>query len=263
MTVFALQGAARVEQVFLRALVCAVVWLLVHATPASAEAQSFDLLALKVTVAPEDLVAGNELRRWCRTRKAVDRCVEFFNELTGAYPEASGARYNAALAYIDKLPGHSLLVQAKLSTSSIAHATTIIDRKPGDWLALYIRGLNNLYWPKWYRRAGRTAVDMQSLINATEALPDSERRPYMALAYVALGDAYVLLDEPEEARRTWTRGAALYRSAELQQRLSLKPEELTQKIEAIRSRERPVDTDLAFYTDQPMRDAQGAVGRAQ
>jgi tetratricopeptide (TPR) repeat protein len=225
------------------------VWIVLLSTifTAPAHADDFQALAERVTSKPEDWVAGNELRRWCRAKKKVDDCVDFFEKVVAAHPTARGVRYNAALAYIDKLPGHSLLVQAKLSTNSIGHATAVIENSPDDWLALYIRGLNNLYWPKWYRRAGRTAMDMQRLVDFAEKLPPDGRRSWMALAYIGLGDAYALLDQPKEALETWRRGAALFNSAELNLRLKFASGQVERSIEEIRSRENPVDTDLKFY----------------
>jgi len=225
------------------------VWIVLLSTifTAPAHADDFQALAERVNIKPDDWVAGNELRRWCRAQKKMDDCVDVFEKVVAAHPTARGVRYNAALAYIDKLPGHSLLVQAKLSTNSIGHATAVIENRPDDWLALYIRGLNNLYWPKWYRRAGRTAMDMQRLVDITEKLPSDGRRSWMALAYVGLGDAYALLDQPKEAVETWRRGAALFQSAELNWRLKLASGQVERSIEAIRSREKPVDTDLKFY----------------
>lgn len=220
---------------------------------APAHADDFQALAERVSIEPEDWVAGNELRRWCRAQKKLDDCVDFFEKVVAAHPAARGVRYNAALAYIDKLPGHSLLVQAKLSMNSIDHVTAVIETSPDDWLALYIRGLNNLYWPKWYRRAHRTAKDMQRLVDIAEMLPPDGRRSWMALAYIGLGDAYALLEQPEEALNTWRRGAALFKSVEFTSRLTLASGQVERAIEEIRSREKPVDTDLQFY--QPDRTA--------
>ena len=225
------------------------VWIVLLGTifTAPAHADDFQALAKRVSITPDDWVAGNELRRWCREQKKVDVCVDLFEKVVASHPTARGVRYNAALAYIDKLPGHSLLVQAKLSMNSIDHATAVIENSPDDWLALYIRGLNNLYWPKWYRRAGRTAMDMQRLVDSAEKLPPDGRRSWMALAYIGLGDAYALLDQPKEALATWRRGAALFKSAELDLRLTLTSAQVERSIEEIRSRENPVDTDLKFY----------------
>ena len=225
------------------------VWIALLSTllAAPAHADDFDALAERVSIEPDSWVAGNELRRWCRAQKKMDDCIDLFERVVAAHPTARGVRYNAALAYVDKLPGHSLLVQAKLSTHSIDHATAVIEASPDDWLALYIRGLNNLYWPKWYRRAQRTAKDMLRLVDIAEKLPPDGRRSWMALAYIGLGDAYALSDQPEEALETWRRGAALFKSAELTSRLTLTSGQVERAIQEIRTREKPVDTDLEFY----------------
>lgn len=213
---------------------------------AAAEAK-FAALAEQVAAQPEDMLAANELRRVCRQQNTPDSCVDFFDKLVARHPNAQAARYNAALAYIDSLPGHSLLAQAKLSTHSMAHASAVLERRPHDWLALYIRGLNNLYWPKWYRRADRALADLRQCTQLTQALPAEQLKPYMAIAYVALGDAYVKLERLPEAQEAWRQGANVHASQEIQQRLALPADRLVDAIDHIRSREVPVDTDLSFY----------------
>jgi tetratricopeptide (TPR) repeat protein len=210
--------------------------------------ENFATLAKRVTAHPEDLSAGNDLRSLCRAQKAIDPCIEFFDQLVSEQPQVRAARYNAALAYIDKLPGNSLLVQARLSTHSIEHASAVLAQSADDWMALYIRGLNNLYWPKWYRRVPRAVEDLSHCVRLSEGLPAAQRKPYMALAYVALGDAYVKLEQLEQARQTWQGGLrTIGESGELRQRLEIATQALPQKIEQLRSRDAPVDTDL-----QPM-----------
>lgn len=227
-----------------RALVLA---LLLQSGATSAEDDWFASSAQRVTTAPENLIAGSELRRQCREHEAVERCIEFFDALARRHPGVPAARYNASLAYVDNLPGLSLLSQARLSTNSMAHASAVLERAPDDWLALYIRGLNNLYWPLWYRRMDRAIADLERCTELSEALPAERRRPYMALAYLALGDAYARLERPNEARAVWSRGNEQVSSEQLRSRLALAPEKVAAAVEAIRSRDVPIDTDVSFY----------------
>lgn len=237
-------GAARRRAV--RALVLAL--LLQSAVAAGSEAW-FVATTQRVAAEPDNLLAGIELRRKCREQHAVERCIKFLDELVQQHPNVRATRYNASLAYVDNLPGLSLMSQARLSTHSMAHASAVLERAPDDWLALYIRGLNNLYWPLWYRRTDRAIADLKRCTEISEALSPAQRRPYMALAYLALGDVYARLDQPSEARAVWSRGSERHPSEQLRSRLALAPERVADAVEAIRSRDVPIDTDVSFYAD--------------
>jgi tetratricopeptide (TPR) repeat protein len=193
-------------------------------------------------------MAGNTLRRVCREGNAVERCITLFEKLAEGHPNVVAVRINAALAYVDELPNHSLYTQAKLSTHSIQHVSAILETDPDNWLALYIRGLNNLYWPLWYRRTDRAIADLTRCIRLSEGMSAARRRPYMALAYVALGDTYARLSRIDDALAAWKRGARLYQSPQLQDRLQAEPRTLHEMIEKIRSRDVPIDTDLSVFS---------------
>jgi tetratricopeptide (TPR) repeat protein len=218
----------------------------------------FDSSTQRVAAAPDNLLAGIELRRRCREQHAVERCIKFFDELAQRHPQARGTRYNASLAYVDNLPGLSLITQARLSTNSMAHASAVLEQAPNDWLALYIRGLNNLYWPLWYRRTDRAIADLKRCVELSEALPPEQRRPYMALAYLALGDVYARLERPSEARAVWSRGSERHSSEQLRSRLALAPDQVAQSVESIRSRDVPIDTDVSFYAEDGKQASAGA-----
>jgi len=235
----------------LRLVMAACLWVACTAGRAALAGAQFAEVSQQVAAHPEDLSAGNRLRRICREQRIYDQCIEFFAALVKAHPHTAAVRYNAALANIDNLPGHSLLAQARLSTSSIEHASAVLERSPDDWLALYIRGLNQLYWPTWYRRTGRAVTDLTRCVSISEGLPAEQRRQYMALAHAALGDAYVKLEKFAEARQVWERGALLHPSAVLTQRLQIPLASLGEAISELRSREVPVDTDIEFYAPSP------------
>lgn len=240
-------GDSKMRSLLLAWLALATVCVAPNASGEGADEGRFEELSTAVEARPEDLRAGNELRKRCREWKIQERCIDFFNALSKKHPLAAAARYNAALAHIDHLPGHSLLAQARLSTNSIEHASAVLEREPSDWLALYIRGLNNLYWPTWYRRTDRAIADLTRCTEISEALPTEQRRPYMALAHIALGDAYVKTGKLDQAREIWRRGLAAHPVAELSNRLAISADSLGEAIETVRSREVPVDTDIEFY----------------
>jgi len=214
--------------------------------------ERFAELSRRVQAAPGDVMAGNALRRICREQKRVERCIELFDKLAEEYPAVAAVRINAALAYIDELPNHSLYMQAKLSTHSMQHVSAILATDPDNWLALYIRGLNNLYWPLWYRRSDRAIADLSHCTRVSERLSAGRRMSYMALAYVALGDAYARLNRIDAALAVWRQGARLYPEAQLRDRMGADPRELHEKIEKIRSRDVPIDTDLQVFAAAPI-----------
>jgi tetratricopeptide (TPR) repeat protein len=177
----------------------------------------------------------------------VERCIDLFDRLAAGHPTVDAVRFNAALAYVDNLPNHSLYMQARISTHSMDHVSAILARDPGNWLALYIRGLNNLYWPLWYRRTDRAIADLGRCVQIGEELPAARRKPYMALAYVALGDTYARLERIDQALAVWRQGAKLYPSKQLQERIGAEPRLLHEMIERIRDRDVPIDTDLRIF----------------
>lgn len=205
----------------------------------------FQLLADQITARPGDIVTGSRLRQLCRQDRILDRCIGFFDSLVERHPREANLRYNAALAYVDNVPGHSIVTQARLSTHSIDHATAVLDADPNDWFALYIRGVNNIYWPSWYRRNGRAIADLERCVQMAET--GAERKPYHALAYVALGDALIKADREPDAKHVWRRGLAYGAFTDLlKTRLAKGGEELRDFIDAVRSRDVPVDTDISF-----------------
>ena len=177
----------------------------------------------------------------------MGRCVDVFDELARRNPQSRAARYNAALAYIDDLPGRTILRQGWLSTRSIEHVSRVLEQEPADWLAVYIRGLNNLYWPRWFGRIERAIVDLQRSVELAEAKPSGEQHPYHALAYVALGDAQAKAGRVSEARGAWKRGAARHPGrADLARRLALADGMLASFVDAERDLQKPIDTDVSF-----------------
>jgi enediyne biosynthesis protein E4 len=214
-----------------------------------AEAPQPDMAALlaRLEAAPDDLATGNDLRRLCREQRRVGHCIDRLNELATRYPTVAAVRYHAALAYVDDLLGRTILVQGHKSTRSIEHVTSILDRRPEDWLARYIRGLNNLYWPRWFNRVGRAIKDLELCVASTEQASSGVRHRYHALGYVALGDAYVKDGEPERGLKAWGRGLELFpQSTSLQQRAALTPVSARPFVDAARDIDKPIDTDISF-----------------
>jgi tetratricopeptide (TPR) repeat protein len=242
-----LHGGRAGMRVFALLLAGAVFGGTSEANAAAAEADRFEELSRAVVAMPEDMLKGNTLRRVCREQKIFERCIDLFDRLAADHPAVAAVRFNAALAYVDNLPNHSLYMQARFSTHSMDHVSAILQADPDNWLAFYIRGLNSLYWPLWYRRTERAIADLSRCIQISESLPAQQRQPFMALAYVALGDTYARLDRIEEARKVWAQGESEYSSALLHQRLAAEPHTVHEAIEKVRSRDVPIDTDLRTF----------------
>lgn len=154
--------------------------------------------------------------------------------------------YNIALSYVDQLPGHNLLNKGYLSTASVRAVDEILQRRPADWLALHIRGLNNLYWPDWFGRASTARIDLGRAVEAGQRLltehPDEDG---LAWSYLGLGDALALTDHPADARTTWAAGAGAYPYfPAFAGRIALADTEQHAAVRAERDSEKPIDTDL-------------------
>lgn len=220
--------------------------MLVLASPIFA-AESAEALAERLARSPSDIRLGNELREACRTEERVSWCIDQLNALVEEHPNVVPLRYHAALAYVDHLPGHTILRQGWLSTRSMEHMDAVLELREDDWLALYIRGLNNLYWPPIYQRTGRAIDDLQRTVELSRAMPPDRRPDYHVLGFVALGDALAKDGRPREARAIWRQALELWPGwPELAPRLATADDELHDFVLAARDLDEPIDSDLAF-----------------
>ena len=170
-----------------------------------------------------DLQALNALRLRLKADGKEAVAQSFFADLSGRKP-TDAVLLNFALACVDQMAGKSLLRQGDLSTRSQRAVEQIIERNPGLWAAWYIRGINNLYWPDWFRKAPLAVEYLTAAVAIHERLPAAEQdeNDMYAMSYLALGDAYALLDQSADARRIWKKGRSAYPyAAVLRERLSL------------------------------------------
>jgi hypothetical protein len=159
------------------------------------------------------------------------------------------ALLNLSLAYVDQMMGKNLLQQGNLSSRSQEAAERLIKRDDGHWVAWYVRGINNLYWPDWFRKAPLAQECLAKAVAIHERLSPAEQdeSDHYALAYLALGDAHALLDQPAEAKAAWAKGRRAYPYvAVLRERLAIPDGELHAAVRAVRDADKPIDTDLAF-----------------
>lgn len=195
-----------------------------------------------------DLQALNALRLRLKSEGKEPIAQAFFAALAARKP-SDEALLNLSLAYVDQMMGKNLLQQGNLSSRSQDAVVEIIKRNPKHWLAWYIRGLNNLYWPDWFRKAGSAQEYLTQAVALHGQLSPQERdeNDGYALGYLALGDAYALQDQPAEARKAWQKGVRYYPYVPmLRGRLAIPDGELHAKVRAMRDADKPIDTDLAF-----------------
>ena len=212
-----------------------------------------------IKLVPDRLLYANTYRAFVRRYGHLyfDRSIRFFEDLVEDHPDCIMARLNKALAYVDKMPYPKLGIvhQGILSNKSLAELDTILQMDPGCWTAKFVRGMNHLHWPRLLGHAPLAIRDFHELITMQSTFPPEMQRDYFALAYAALGDAYVknrdhgLEQNLEHARRAWEAGLQEYPdSADLKERLELAARaapELIAFVKKLRGLEDPVDTDLA------------------
>lgn len=197
-----------------------------------------------------DLQGLNALRLEVKARGEATAAKRLFAEL--AKRESTEAvLLNLSLAYVDELIGRNLLQKGFLSTRSQRTVERLIERDAAHWPAWYIRGINNLYWPDFFRKAPRAEEYLREAVAIHQQLsPEQRIDDRYALGYIALGDAYALLDRPDEARATWREGQRHYPFVkQLAERLALEgasSEALHTAIRAVRDADKPIDTDLNF-----------------
>ena len=178
-----------------------------------------------------------------------EAAAQAFLSALSARKSTDAVLLNLSLSYVDQMMGKNLLRQGDLSTRSQKAVEKIIERDARHWPAWYIRGINNLYWPDWFGKAApardylREAVELHAKLTPEQ----QDENDMYALGYLALGDAYALLDQPVEARRSWKSGVGYYPFySPLRERLALTDENIHAAVRALRDANTPIDTDLAF-----------------
>lgn len=193
----------------------------------------------------DDIVLLNRVRLQLKAQGRAEAGQRLLDALAKRQ-RSDAVLYNLSLAHVDQMPGHNLLRKGYLSTASVRVIDEILTRHPDDWMALYIRGLNNLYWPDWFGKAKQAQIDLARTVKAGQPLlasrPDEDG---VGWSYLALGDALALLDRPAEARAAWAEGRQAYPYfAPFAQRLALPDATQHQAVRAERDSDKPINTDL-------------------
>ncbi len=209
----------------------------------------YEELVRRLSYNPDDILAGDTLRDYCRKSEMSDKCIDSLNGLVKSKPKNKYLRYHAALAYVDKVPGHSLFRQGWLSSRSMSHMSAVIKQDEQDWTAYYIRGVNGLHWPRSFRKLPGSKKDLEFCIELSSKLPKGLVKPYHGLAYIALGDAFVKNNELSEALSIYKKGSDMFVSSQLEARLGMKESELKDYIKKYRHTDQRLDTELSFLVD--------------
>jgi tetratricopeptide (TPR) repeat protein len=189
-------------------------------------------------------------RARCADYDQHDRAIKFFESILAKDPNHQRARMELACAFVDKIPtcgGMAAIVsKGTLARKSLDQMDAYLAKETDSWLGLYTRGMNHLHWPRALLHSDDAAADLTRCAELQEK--DPKPKPYYLRTYIALGDAYTKAKEYAEARAAWRRGQKYFPNAkELKDRLAIKEDgALLKYVEAQRSLEKPIDTDLSF-----------------
>ena len=129
----------------------------------------------------------------------------------------------------------------------------MIAEHPDLWLAYYCRGMNHLHWPRALRHNDAAAADFLLCVESQRKAAAPDAQPYFVRAHIGLGDAYAKARKYNLARKAWRHGLQVFpNSTELKERLGIEDNrKLLEYVEAKRSLEQPIDTDLSFLDPEP------------
>jgi tetratricopeptide (TPR) repeat protein len=191
-------------------------------------------------------------RRTAAEHGRHDRAIAFLGALAAAHPEDPRPRVHHANAFVDKLPtcgGLAAIVsKGTLARKALDELDRVLAERPDLWAALYSRGMNHLHWPRALRHSDDAAADFERLIEIQRRDGGGRARSYYARVHLALGDARAKAGDPAAARRAWRAGLDLFPGdASLARRLAIPDDRgLLEHVEAERSLEQAIDTDLSF-----------------
>jgi tetratricopeptide (TPR) repeat protein len=194
-------------------------------------------------------------RKLAATYGEHERAIRFFEGLVEEEPSAA-ARIELAAAYVDKIPTcgglATIVCKGSLARKGLLQLDQVLEEVPDLWLALYVRGMNHLHWPRALRHSRDAVRDLERCIGLQAKR--GERLPYHVRPHLALGDALAKAGDYAAARRAWSRALDAHPgTGELEDRLAIEGDAaLLAYVEDERSLERPIDTDLTFYTGRPL-----------
>jgi hypothetical protein len=190
-------------------------------------------------------------RRRCADHDRHDRAIAFFERLAGERPADGGVQLELSVAYIDKIPTcgglAAIVCKGTLARRSLDVLDRLVAADGAWWGARYARGMNHLHWPRALRHSSQAAGDFRAALALQQA---GRGAPWVGddRVWVLLGDALAKNGEYGAARQAWREGLGDYpASRALAERLAVEADaELLSHVEARRSLEQPIDTDLSF-----------------
>lgn len=191
---------------------------------------------------PDNLRFGNDYRQAVIRKKAYDRSIAFFEKLVADHPDAANAYLNFGFAYVDKIPDSGSITQVLNANTALGYFTKSIELEP-SWIAYYTRGNSYLFWPKIFNR---TQLGIDDLKVALKMQQQGPRLGVYVRTYIALGDGYWKMDEPDKAREIWKQGLEQFPGNEdLQKRLAATGDELGSIVSVSYDPNVRVNTDLS------------------
>jgi len=198
-------------------------------------------LEARLVADPDNLRAGSEYRHAVIRLGAYDRAIQFFEKLVMDHPNASNARLNFGFAYVDKVPAAGSITQVILANNALNEFTKSVELRAA-WIALYTRGNSYLYWPKIFGRAPLGVADLEGAMKMQKA---DRKRSYHFRTYIALGDGYWKVDDPDKARAVWADGLKEFpENPQLKARLSKNGDDLKAVMDDAYDITKRIDTSL-------------------
>ena len=202
---------------------------------------------------------ASNYRARCATYDQHDRSIKFFKQLLDEQPDDLNTALETASAYIDKTPTcggiAAVISKGVLARKSLDHLDKAIAEHPDLdlWLAYYCRGMNHLHWPRALLHSDAAAADFRRCLELQRKDEAEDTKPYLVRPHIGLGDAYTKAEQYDSARKAWSQGLQLFpTSSELKERLAIKANhKLLEYVEAKRSLDQPIDTDLSFLNTDP------------
>ncbi len=198
---------------------------------------------------------ASRYRARCAAARRHDRSIKFFQELLANGSGDDWVRIELASAYVDKIPTYTGLTafvsRGTLARKSLGQLDPVIANDRNSWIAHYCRGTNHLYWPRVLGHATNAITDFQRCIELQQPDTPGSTKPYYVMVYTGLGDAFAKAKQYDQARQAWRDGLKRFPdSKELKERLAVQGDSaLLEFVEARRSLDKPVDTDLSFLDD--------------
>jgi tetratricopeptide (TPR) repeat protein len=202
-----------------------------------------DLSAMEAALAkdPNSLRLGNDYRQAIIRTGDYDRCLKFFETLVADHTDSANAHLNFAFAYVDKIPSAGSITQVILANNALTQFSKTLELAT-SWIAYYSRGNSYLYWPRIFGRTPSAIADLEQAMKLQKAAP---KRSYHLRTFLALGDAYWKMDEPDKAKTVWQEGLREFPgNVPLTVRLATQGDELKAVIDDAYDVSKRVDTSL-------------------